>query len=308
MDETLDLDLDNYTLDDLLNLFRLSPAFTEGELKASRARVTQVHPDKSGLDPKYFDFFNRAHQSLVRAHKFSGQGRGRKCARRALTEYDVVLGETNPGVKEAVAGGEKGEFNAKFNEMFEKHAGASRRIAEGAGHGEWLASADDMCPEGLCDMERLKAQRKAARQAQLVVRTAPEGLLGSGLAHTSLEEDSQDGGQPGGYGFGLCGNLVYQDVRTAHVETVMPFTEDDAALAASGRARTVEALERERASAAREAVPSVNESRRLLDSVARDEDAAAIRRGYKLAEEAQRGAEASRRALGAFLQLRDSPS
>ena len=305
MDDHLDLDLDNYSLDDLLQLFGLSATFTERELKASRSRVVRVHPDKSGLDAKYFDFFRRAHDSLVRAHKFSGQGREPRCARRALTEYDVLLGDTDPGIKDAIKAEKKKGFNAKFNAMFEEHAGLAPHLAPASGHGEWLSSGEDMCPEGMGDMDRLKVQREVSRRGQLTVRGAPQGAPGAGLAHSNLDED---GAAPGGFGIGRSGALSYQDVRTAHVETVMPFTEDDAAVAAKRRARTVEALERERASAARDKPPSMEEARRALDRVSRDEDAAALRRGFKLAEQAEQGAEASRRALGGFLQLTNSSS
>ena len=59
----VDLNLDNYKFDDLLNLFNLSYDFTTEELKKAKKVVLKLHPDKSKLDKKYFLFFLKGIQS-----------------------------------------------------------------------------------------------------------------------------------------------------------------------------------------------------------------------------------------------------
>ena len=53
----VDLNLENYTLNDLLKLFNISFNFREKELKEAKKIVLRMHPDKSKLDKKYFLFF-----------------------------------------------------------------------------------------------------------------------------------------------------------------------------------------------------------------------------------------------------------
>ena len=53
----MDLNLDHYSLDELLKLFKLPKPFTEKQLKDARKIVVSVHPDKSKLPQEYFLFF-----------------------------------------------------------------------------------------------------------------------------------------------------------------------------------------------------------------------------------------------------------
>jgi hypothetical protein len=47
--ENLDLNFDNYSLEEILNLLNLSVNFGENELKIAKRTVLMTHPDKSGL-------------------------------------------------------------------------------------------------------------------------------------------------------------------------------------------------------------------------------------------------------------------
>ena len=48
--ENLDLDINNYTLDELLNLFKLDYTFSEEDLKKAKKLALKTHPDRSNLD------------------------------------------------------------------------------------------------------------------------------------------------------------------------------------------------------------------------------------------------------------------
>ena len=52
--ETIDLDIRNYELTDILNLFKLPLLFGEKHLKEAKIAVLQMHPDKSRLPKEYF--------------------------------------------------------------------------------------------------------------------------------------------------------------------------------------------------------------------------------------------------------------
>ena len=50
----IDLNLDNYNLAELLNLFKLKNNINIDDLKTTKKIVMKLHPDKSGLDKEYF--------------------------------------------------------------------------------------------------------------------------------------------------------------------------------------------------------------------------------------------------------------
>ena len=55
---SLDLDLDHYSLEDIYHLFNISEnKLTEETLKGAKQIVLKMHPDKSQLDSKYSLFF-----------------------------------------------------------------------------------------------------------------------------------------------------------------------------------------------------------------------------------------------------------
>ena len=53
--DDLDLDINNYELNDILKLFNIPSDFRE-QLKLCKKAVLKTHPDKSGLDKEVFLF------------------------------------------------------------------------------------------------------------------------------------------------------------------------------------------------------------------------------------------------------------
>ena len=53
----VDLNIDNYELDDILKLFKIRVDFDESDLKRAKQIVLKTHPDKSKLSPDYFLFY-----------------------------------------------------------------------------------------------------------------------------------------------------------------------------------------------------------------------------------------------------------
>ena len=61
----VDLDIDNYDLIDILNLFKLKYNFDKNDLKQAKLMALKTHPDKSNLDIKYFLFFSKAYNIVL---------------------------------------------------------------------------------------------------------------------------------------------------------------------------------------------------------------------------------------------------
>lgn len=62
--ESLDLNIDNYNLPDILALFNLPTLFNEADLKRAKLAVLKTHPDKSQLPKEYFLFFTKAYRII----------------------------------------------------------------------------------------------------------------------------------------------------------------------------------------------------------------------------------------------------
>ena len=148
----MDLNLENYSLQDLLALFKLPIDFDEADLKRAKRTVLMTHPDKSKLDGEYFLFFTQAykivhyvyqvrHNGKVEPLEIDDDGRKKAAAERFLKTP---------------------HFHKQFNELFEKVY--IRTEEESEGYGEWLKSSDDL--------DESYERRKSAARA--LVPVAPE--------------------------------------------------------------------------------------------------------------------------------------
>ena len=95
--DNIDLNLENYNLTDLLNLFKLDIYFKEEDLKTAKTMALKTHPDKSRLDQKFFVFFMRAYRRIEQIYNF----RKKKEQDIHNVEYSLDTGDiTNEGDKE----------------------------------------------------------------------------------------------------------------------------------------------------------------------------------------------------------------
>jgi len=67
---SFNLNLSDYNLNDILDLFGLDHDFTENELRNAKKVIMKVHPDKSQLNPKFFIFFSKAYNILCYIYRF----------------------------------------------------------------------------------------------------------------------------------------------------------------------------------------------------------------------------------------------
>ena len=137
MSDGIDLNLDNYELQDLLNLFKLDYNFSLEDLKQAKKMVMKTHPDKSNLPKEYFLFFCSAFKVIVSIHKFRTSGNAEQS-----TEYvpDNEEDEAKELMLKKLAN--KPNFNKIFNELFEKHRVTNEDSA--GGYGDWLKSDEDI--------------------------------------------------------------------------------------------------------------------------------------------------------------------
>ena len=73
--ESLDLNIQNYSREELYNLFgfKSSACLNAETMKEAKKIVLKTHPDKSRLDNKYFVFFGKAYNKLTEIYEFQNR-------------------------------------------------------------------------------------------------------------------------------------------------------------------------------------------------------------------------------------------
>ena len=209
----IDLNIENYNLTDLLALFKLDFEFNEEDLKRVKKTVMQTHPDKSALDKKYFLFFTSAYKIIFSIYEFR-----HKSGKKQSTEYTVEKDEEKELLLKEVQ--KKPNFNKIFNELFEKH-----RIKDDEsenGYGDWIKSGENMDTRTTTfgQMNATFEQKKKEVKELIPFKEVEE--LGQSSGHFDLTRD-----KPEYYSSALFSSLQYEDLKKAHVESVIPVNNDD---------------------------------------------------------------------------------
>ena len=135
----MDLDIDHYSLQELLKLFKLNENFTSAEFKDARRIVLALHPDKCNQDIKYYLFFKKAYSLLESVNSFKHKIEENVNAH--LTFDEIIDGMTDHDKKQIVDSlSVNPNFNKEFNTLFEKYY----LKEDDSGYGDWLQSNDDM--------------------------------------------------------------------------------------------------------------------------------------------------------------------
>ena len=131
----VDLEIENYELEDILNLFKLQYNFVEADLKKAYRMALKLHPDKSGLAAEYFHFYMKAYKVVENIYKF--RNKKKTCA------YDTVYNSKENDISEDKAvllhslnGKSIKEFNKWFNKQFEKVK--VNDDENDSGYGKWI--------------------------------------------------------------------------------------------------------------------------------------------------------------------------
>jgi hypothetical protein len=135
----MDLNIENYSLSELLNLFKLRENFTSSEFKDAKKIVLALHPDKSKRDVKYYLFFSKAYKLLESVNQFKHKIEENVDGHLSFDE--IIDGMEDHDKKQIVNSlSVNPNFNRDFNKLFETYY----LKEEDNGHGDWLQSNEDM--------------------------------------------------------------------------------------------------------------------------------------------------------------------
>jgi hypothetical protein len=297
----LDTNIENYSLDEILKLFKMTHTFDSNDLKRAKQMVLKTHPDKSGLDSSYFIFFSRAYKLVLSIYEFKKtfENQNNQNNQNNETNYDIVLKDTmnaNINIKEKEK--EKEKFNEWFNKEFEKHR--FLQDEEKDGYGEWLKTDQDLFPTlDKASMEEAWANKKKELASSSALIQQEEGFhtassFGSNLAGTT---DSTYG-----YTSSLFSHLPYQDLKSAHTESLIPVSPDHD-LSRKERPRTLQEYKQIRS------VPvkplSEQQSIEFLQKKDLKMERESTQTAYRLAQDLEKSKKANNQFLSSFLLLQN---
>ena len=207
----LDLDISNYSLDDILNLFNMDKNFNNGDLANAKKIVLKMHPDKSKLDKEYFIFFLKAYKLLYKVYEFKNK------AVQEDEDYDTGLIDEDLENKEVWQLLSKDDnFNEIFNEMFERNNFHNKND----GYDDWLKEDNIKYGEAsnMSEVNKIIKEEKQNLRQLINIDEIQDYKTNMG----SLLVDNQ-----GNYGSDMFSKLKYDDVKTVYTESVIPVTDED---------------------------------------------------------------------------------
>ncbi len=222
--EMIDLDIENYSRNELFNLFGVKNMnLSEDTMKECKKIVLKTHPDKSHLEPKYYQFFAKAYNKLKGIYEFQN-----KIQIKKTTDTNEYFDSDNGAVLDKVFDTntklkDPNNFNKWFNDQFDKHKVEDDKET---GYGGWLKSDEDIVfTQNVTKSNMAAEMEKRKREVQTLttyngVNEQYASTFG-GSALMAYDSNFTSNSLFSGDGMG------YTDLRQAYVESVIPVTEDD---------------------------------------------------------------------------------
>jgi hypothetical protein len=215
-----DLDIENYNLDDILDLFKVPLNFNEEDMKRAKKITLMTHPDKSKLPKEYFLFYSQAYKKLHGIYTF------RQNATQNLDiEYNEVLTDyhTSRDINKEKDQNDK-NFNKWFNKTFEELNDKNTD-----GYSDWLKEEDSELSKNIKnsktkeEAEKILSDEKK-RNRELTIYNGIEETC----ANISVNSSSLSKQTPSDYGNNeLFSKSTYQDLKNAYDNTLVPVTDED---------------------------------------------------------------------------------
>ena len=204
----IDLDIDNYSCDDLFKLLGIQGrTLDETLMKSVKKVVLKTHPDKSNLHPDYYIFFSKAYNRLHAI--YVAQNKTAKKSDNYNNDYNPAYSdekekllnnffETNNNFKNPK------NFNKWFNDKFEKH----HVKEEEHGYGDWLKSDEGVVETAKISQSQLGSEMEKHKQRI-------QGII----PYQGIQDTFSSSSIVSGDGF--------SDLKQAYEESVIPVTKQD---------------------------------------------------------------------------------
>jgi hypothetical protein len=302
---THNLNIQNYSLDELLGLFDLdSYELTVEDMKRAKKKVLMLHPDKSRLDSQYFLFYKKAFEVVVQFYE--NQNRQTREVTVENAQYNTMDNEhskttattINKTVQKMGAEG----FHNKFNQLFEQNQMVDRPDPS---KNAWFSqeNASFNLPQGNVSTKNMGQAFDSIKQQSsgLVKYQGVQDLCSaSGAGSSSLYGGEDDGSYVSSDPFS---KLKFDDLRKVHKdETVFAVSEAD--FQKMQTYGSVEEFNRARSQYSYDPMEKEKADRILLERERQTREKM-MQKEYQAKLLSQQYAEKNKTVLASFLQLRD---
>jgi len=220
--ESMDLNINNYDFEDLLNLFEIDFNFTEENLKNCKKKVLKMHPDKSGLNKEFFLFFSKAYKIIFSVYKF------RMDSKDNINDIDFEYNPDDDNKNDEIINNLKknnkfygDNFNKWFNKLFDEiHI---NNDYNNNGYGDWIKNSNENVEvaTNLDSMNRIIDEKKnKLRDKQLI------NYKGINEVNNNSYCDIANS-RPDSYSSDIFSKFQFEDLKLAHEESVVPVTSKD---------------------------------------------------------------------------------
>lgn len=218
----MDLNINNYDFEDLLNLFEIDFNFTEENLKNCKKKVLKMHPDKSGLNKEFFLFFSKAYKIIFSVYKF------RMDSKDNINDIDFEYNPDDDNKNDEIINNLKknnkfygDNFNKWFNKLFDEiHI---NNDYNNNGYGDWIKNSNENVEvaTNLDSMNRIIDEKKnKLRDKQLI------NYKGINEVNNNSYCDIANS-RPDSYSSDIFSKFQFEDLKLAHEESVVPVTSKD---------------------------------------------------------------------------------
>jgi len=298
--ETIDLNIDNYNYEDILNLFEIGFDFGENELKKSKKKVLMMHPDRSGLKKEYFLFFSAAYKILYSVYEFRLKSINSENNNLNYENIEYLEKEDTIYNKELLDSLKNQDlmqpkkFNKWFNELFNKVK--LENEYENNGYGNWLkseTSEDYSNVKNIQDMNKAinikKEQLKTSVLSKYNIINEFNNSNYCDLTNSNVES----------YASGMFSKLTFEDLKIAHTESVVPVTEEDYKPSYNN-------LEEARIARSQQSLTPLSEddSKKSLESFRKNNNIIDSQRAYKLAKQEEEINKANKKWWSSLQQIK----
>tara|TARA_B100000424_G_C22877806_1_gene467324 strand:- start:97 stop:996 length:900 start_codon:yes stop_codon:yes gene_type:complete len=280
-----DLNIDNYTLDDILDLFQLKNSkektgqITFDDLKHAKKIVMQTHPDKSRLDPSIFLFFSEALKILVYLYTFKNKSNDLRDNYSDNLD-DEVDQDMLRFSKTSRTNSTK--FNSVFNQLFDKSYIPTEE--EKHGYSKLLKSNYEMNDESFSD-------KKKRLLGNMVVYHTPQEL--------NKHRNNITGERPQEYSSNVFDKLQYDDIKKSQEHNILPI--DESLLAGMKTFSSLDEIKRFRST---QKLEPMIESSKILENQERMNDELSMHSAYLLIQQSNKLREKQEDAIRQFKLLR----
>lgn len=220
--ESMDLNINNYDFEDLLNLFEIDINFTEEDLKNCKKKVLKMHPDKSGLNKEFFLFFSKAYKIIFSVYKFKMNSKNN------INDIDFEYNPDDDNKNDEIINNLKknnkfygDNFNKWFNKLFDEiHI---NNDYNNNGYGDWIKNNNENVEvaTNLDSMNRIIDEKKnKLRDKQLI------NYKGINEVNNNSYCDIANS-KPDSYSSDIFSKFQFEDLKLAHEESVVPVTSKD---------------------------------------------------------------------------------